>query len=302
MQPTLVIRECNTVGVCVDVQLNGVHFAAQSRFQSILIGHTRAFGRVLVLDNVAQSYEADESVYHAALVHPAMFSHRNPQRVLIAGGGEGATLREVLKHPSVKQVVMCDIDDMLVEACREHLSSWHQGAFEDQRVQLVHEDIRSWVKARRGQVFDVVIHDLGDPHAAGPARRAFTVEFFNELHDCLADESVVAVQAGEFAHGAEVAYPRLLRTLSHAFDKALPYRQYVHSFAAEWGFVLAGPATLGTTPTDLQQRHRAAKGEGWLDYSPELHQAMMTLSPRQRERLSRPAAPLSDADRDESAD
>jgi len=126
---------------------------------------------------VIQSSEDDEDLYHEMLVQPAMLCHSNPHHVLIIGGGEGAALREVLAHPSVKSVVMVDIDQKLVELCREHLSSWHCGAFDNPRVHLIYEDGRRFIENDLN-LYDVVIIDVVDMLDNGPARSLYTKQFY----------------------------------------------------------------------------------------------------------------------------
>src|SRR5438067_13153286 len=105
--------------------------ASRTKFQKLEIADTVSYGRALFLDNKIQSAELDEFIYHEALVHPALALAGSPRTVLIAGGGEGATLREVLRHRSVERALMVDIDAAAVEACRIHLSARHAGAFDD---------------------------------------------------------------------------------------------------------------------------------------------------------------------------
>ena len=112
-------------------------FRARTQFQEVLIIQTAEYDKMLVLDGHTQSTQDDEGIYHECLVQPAMLLHPSPRRVLIIGGGEGATAREVLRHPSVESVTMVDIDGELIEACRKHLPEWHAGAFEDPRFHLI---------------------------------------------------------------------------------------------------------------------------------------------------------------------
>ena len=102
------------------------------------------YGKQLFLDCMPQSSEADEFIYHEALVHPAMLAHPNPKRILIAGGGEGGTAREVLRHRTVEQLVMVDLDPKLVELSKAHLPYW-DGVQEDPRFELVQGDAIAWM-------------------------------------------------------------------------------------------------------------------------------------------------------------
>ncbi|HBN8304290.1 TPA: spermidine synthase [Pseudomonas aeruginosa] len=127
-------------------RLRRVLYQGRTRWQNVLIADTYNYDRVLMLDGAIQSAESDESLYHELLVQPAMLAHDEPRDVLIIGGGEGATLREVLSHASVRRAVMVDLDRELVELCREHLFQWHQGAFDDPRSELLTEDGRAYLE------------------------------------------------------------------------------------------------------------------------------------------------------------
>ncbi|MER3558897.1 MAG: polyamine aminopropyltransferase, partial [Armatimonadota bacterium] len=115
---------------------------AKTKFQDAWIVELYGYGKALFLDKKIQSALLDEYMFHEPMVQPGMFTHPNPQRVLVAGGGEGATLREVLRHNPVKEAVMVDIDDELVAFCKQWMPEWHQGAFEDPRTTLIHDDAR----------------------------------------------------------------------------------------------------------------------------------------------------------------
>jgi spermidine synthase len=97
-----------------------------SKYQEILIADVQGFGRALFLDGVPQSSSIDEHMYHEALIHPALVAHQHPTKVWIAGGGEGAVLREIVKHKTIERVVMVDIDQTVVDLAKTHLGAWHQ--------------------------------------------------------------------------------------------------------------------------------------------------------------------------------
>src|SRR3990172_12876857 len=115
----------------------------QTQYQHIELLETFDYGLMLLLDGYIQSTQVDEFIYHEAIVHPALCAHPNPNNILVIGGGEGATLREVLRHSTVERAVMVDIDRELVDTSREYLSAWHQGAFDDPRVTLIYDDGRA---------------------------------------------------------------------------------------------------------------------------------------------------------------
>jgi spermidine synthase len=217
--------------------------AGRTEFQAFEIFENRLWGRMLILDERLQSAEADEFIYHEALVQPAMLAHPEPQRVLVMGGGEGATLREVLRHPGVTRAVMVDIDGELVGLCREWLPSFHAGAFDDPRTELVFADGRGWLAAQPDRDLDVIILDLPEPLEEGPALKLFTREMYELARSKLAPGGVVAVQSGSAGiHGHLMA--DLHVTLGAVFPRVLAYTAFVPSFMDLYGFHLAGDQDL----------------------------------------------------------
>ncbi|MEM2757695.1 MAG: spermidine synthase, partial [Sulfolobales archaeon] len=122
--------------VSLTAGLKNVLVNTKTKYQSVQIVELEEFGKALILDGLIQSSQADEFVYHESLVHPALLTHPNPKKVLIIGGGEGAALREVLKHPTVTNAVMVDIDGELVELSKRYLEEMHNGSFNDPRSKV----------------------------------------------------------------------------------------------------------------------------------------------------------------------
>ena len=165
---------------------------AKTSFQDCLIFESPVYGRVLVLDGIVQLSTADEHIYHEMLVHPPMFSHPRPQQVVIVGGGDGGTLREVLKHQP-ERVVMIDIDEEFVRAAETFLPTLSDGAFRDPRVELIFEDASEALK-RFEHEFDVAIIDCND--AMGPSEILFEEDFYATVSTSLKAEGLCSVQAG----------------------------------------------------------------------------------------------------------
>ncbi|MBI4299294.1 MAG: polyamine aminopropyltransferase [Chloroflexi bacterium] len=229
-------------------RLEEVVFSGKTPYQSVEIVDTACFGRTLVLDGKTQSSEADEFVYHEALVHPSLISHPHPQQVFIAGGGEGATAREVLAHGSVSRVVMVDIDQQVVELCRRFLPNHHRGAFEDPRLELHHADAIKFLR-ETNNTFDIIILDIADPLEGGPAYLLFTKEFFHLIKERLTPQGMVTVQAGHTGPTLyKQCFPAVVKTLESVFAQVYPYEAFVQSFCSEWGFVIG---SLGPNPTEL---------------------------------------------------
>jgi spermidine synthase len=219
-------------------RVRGTLYTGQTRYQSVQVIDSCDFGRCLVLDGKLQSSERDEFIYHEALVHPALISHPGASAVFIAGGGEGATLREVLAHRTVQRVVMVDIDEEAVSVCRRFLPSLHQGSFDDRRVDLLHLDARKYL-AESAQLFDAIVMDITDPVEGGPSWMLYTREFYQIVADRLAQGGVLAVQSGPCNLHDMAVFTAINRTLREVFPRVFPYIASVPSFGGAWGFTLA---------------------------------------------------------------
>lgn len=222
-------REPSLNGVSICYLCDRVIYHGVSKYQTIDIVETRLHGKMLFLDGVAQSAERDEFIYHELLVHPAMFAHPNPEKVLVIGGAEGATLREVLKHQTVKRAVLVDIDGELVEICKQYLPGWHQGSFDDPRVEVVICDGRDYVE-KCNEKFDVIIIDLSDPLEDSPAVFLFTREFYLSVRNCLTDHGCVGIQGEGVSPQEHTLHVRIVNTLQEVFPVVKPYVYSMHSF------------------------------------------------------------------------
>ncbi|HOO96172.1 MAG TPA: methyltransferase domain-containing protein [Caldisericia bacterium] len=231
------------------------HFIVQEEtpFQHIEIGISPFFGKIIMIDGDVQSSEKDEHVYHEALVHTAMLVHKNPENVLIMGGGEGATLREVLKHKSVKRAVMCDIDRQAVDLFKKHLPEWHQGAFNDPRSELIHGDARAYVEKAANGEFDVIISDLTEPFDGGPSQRLFSTEFFSELARVMGDDGIYVAQASLLRILTYDMHVAIRNTAKTVLPHTLSFSAYVQAFDTPWSFVMSSvnPIQLPTNVDEL---------------------------------------------------
>jgi spermidine synthase len=262
-------------------------YSGRSKFQSVDIINTGSYGVCLILDGKIQSSEADEFIYHEALVHPAMLTHPRPEKVFIAGGGEGATLREVLAHKTVKKAVMVDIDEEVVRLCRRFLPSWHQKAFDDPRAELHFADAREYLEESSDK-FDVIIIDLVDPLEQGPARLLYTREFYQVVKRKLGHDGIMSVQAEPSEWKNLDNFTAIANTLRNVFSIARPYQVHIPSFFGLWGFVAASesldPAKLTSEEIDVRISKRISKK--LRSYDGLTHQAMFTIPKHIRRKLT----------------
>ena len=261
-------------------------FSGTTRLQRVEIIDTDPFGKTLVLDDKTQSAAADEFIYHEALVHPAMIAHDSPRNVFIAGGGEGATLREVLAHGTVERVVIADVDGELVDLCREHMPEGHQGAFEDPRVELMICDAREELECH-GADFDVIVVDVTDPTEVSLALPLFTEDFYRMALKRLKPGGIFVTQAGPAGLGMTPALSAIHHTVLSAFKSSSTYATEVRSFGSAWGFVMAGDhLNLTLSIDEIDRRIVARMTRPVRFYDGETHQGIFSLPKWLRERLA----------------
>ncbi len=208
-------RETLHPSVGQSLRIDRIVYEGRSRHQDVLIFENERLGRVLALDGIVQTTEADEFYYHEMISHVPIVGHGAVKSVLIVGGGDGGALEEVLKHP-VERAVLVDIDGEVVSLCREHLPSICGGAFEDPRAELVIGDGVDFVR-ETGCRFDVVIVDSTDP--VGPGRALFDESFHASCRGVLDAGGVIVTQNGvPFFQGPELT--RAHRRFSRLFERS----------------------------------------------------------------------------------
>ena len=286
--PTNWFWEYVTPHLIQQFSISDILYTGESEFQSIQVIDTPGFGKCLILDGKIQCSEADEFIYHESLVHPAMITHPKPETVFIAGGGEGATLREVLAHSTVGKVVMVDIDKKVPDICKEFLPFLSQGSFEDSRVELLHIDAMKYLDETR-EKFDVIIIDLTEPLEEGPAYLLYTQEFYRGLKGKLTQDGLVALQSGSTSMVISLGFIAVANTLSTAFSVVAPYQSEIPSFGGTWGFAMASqnldPRELSSEEVDRRLSRRVNKPLRF--YDGLTHRGMFSIPKYLREEMAR---------------
>lgn len=162
----------------------------QSEFQHIEVYQSEFFGKVLVLDGIIQLTEMDNMGYHEMITHVPLLAVKNPRRVLIVGGGDGGSLQQVLRYPSVEEAVVCELDRRVVDLSRQHFTFFGD-PWVDPRAKLVIQDAFEYLKGQQGS-FDVIVSDTTDP--IGMAERLFSEEFYRLMQSALTPGGAIATQ------------------------------------------------------------------------------------------------------------
>jgi len=254
-----------------------VFFESRTEHQHLIIFHNETFGRVMMLDGVIQVTEADEFIYHEMLAHTPLFAMGldQPRRVLIIGGGDGGVLREVLRHESVERATLCEIDRSVIDMCREHLPMISQGAYDDQRAEIVIADGTAFV-AETDELFDIVIVDSTDP--IGPGEALFTETFYRDCKRCLKPGGILVNQCGlPFLQGWELT--QTMTRFRRVFADAGAFLIHTPTY-------IGGPLVLGwasddpglrAVPEDTLRVRFDRAGLPMRYYNPALHKGAFAL-------------------------
>jgi len=294
------IAETHTSAAIWHYRVEKMILEGKTKYQTYQICDVPRFGKSLFLDYNIQTSLMDEYIFHECMSQPAMTLHPDPKNVVVCGGGEGATLREALKHNTVQSATMVDIDEELVDMVKDHMPEWHQGAFEDPRTTLLHTDARQWLVEHKGANFDVILSDLPNPHEDGPAQFLFTREYFEICAESMSEDGVFAMQAGS----ANENYPecmmsciKTLESMKDIFPYVAGYYGLVSTFFQPWGFVLASKKydPMALTEAEIAKRF-ADRGVKNRYYTPRFHNSVFTLPEYLWEAYHRSARVLTDAE------
>lgn len=256
------------------LQIDQILFEGRTAFQDAVIFRNARFGRVLTLDGIVQTTERDEFCYHEMIAHVPIIAHGEAENVLIIGGGDGGVLRETLKHP-LHRAVMIELDETVVAICREYLPSLSAGAFDDPRTDVRFMDGIRFV-AETDEKFDVIIVDSTDP--IGPGEVLFTPEFYADCARCLTEKGVLVTQSGVTFMQDEEARSTYQR-MNALFVDASFYLTQVPTYGA--GYMTFGWGCHSTdprqTPVDEIARRVAQRDLNARYYTPEVHAASFAL-------------------------
>ena len=259
----------------------------RSSFQHISVEHTASFGQLYRLDGDAMAAEADEFMIHESLAHLAALEHPSPRRAIILGGGDGASARELLKHPSLTRIVVAELDPLVVSTLREHIRSLSTCAFDDRRVELCIGDAARSLKALhdQGEAFDLILFDLtetDDPACA-------------HLHDdaflALCAASLGPAGIAHVQVGSPFYQPDKVRNLCQRLRRSFANVRLSLIHAPLYGgpWLLARCRTQPTPGPDanlLQQRLEERGIRGLRYYNPALHLASEALPNHLRDLLA----------------
>jgi spermidine synthase len=254
-----------------------VLFQEKSPFQKVRVLQTQSHGKMLAINNMVMCTERDEFHYHEMLVHPALQAHGNPKKVLVIGGGDGGTIREIFKYDSIEKVVMVEIDEAVVRASKLHLPTL-ASEFGNPKLELLIDDGIEYVANAAAESFDAIIVDGSDP--VGPAKGLFSETFYRNCERALRKGGIVATQ-GESPMFHEQAFMELNACLKQIFGAKKVHTVLFHATTYPSGMWTAQIGVKGdylpAKDFDREKARLFSKEKGLRYYNEELHSACFAL-------------------------
>lgn len=265
--------EKHTERVKFSIQVDKQIYSSQSEFQRIDIFESREFGRFLTLDGYMMLTEKDEFIYHEMIVHVPMAVHPAVKKVLVIGGGDGGTVRELARYKEIERIDLVEIDEEVVSACREHLKQTACG-FDDERVHIYYDDGLKFVRKYENE-YDLILVDSTDPF--GPGEGLFTKEFYGNCYKALkADGIMVNQHESPFYPNDAIAMQRAHKRIVESFPISKVYQAHIPTYPS--GHWLFGFASKKYHPIVDQDAGRwKAYGIKTRYYNEQLHRGAFAL-------------------------
>lgn len=262
----------------IRIKYKEILFSQKSPYQKIDIYDTYDHGKMLTLDNLVMVTERDEFFYHEMLSHVSLFTHPNPKKVLVIGGGDGGTLREVIKHSEVQDAHLCEIDEMVTKKSMEYFDFW-DNVKDDPRVKLFFEDGFNFLE-RSENTYDIILVDSTDP--IGEAEKLFDISFYKLCYNALNDNGILVVQSESPHYNVDVIQSTIkkyksLFAITNLYTVPIP--TYPSGY---WSFL------LGSKNFDPLTNYRVGnyKAMNLKYYNNEIHKACFALSNYLKEAIS----------------
>lgn len=257
-------------GMKLSLRTSKTLFHGESRFQKIDVIETDCFGRVLLLDGFTMFSEKDEFVYHEMVVHPPLLAHSDARKVCVVGGGDGGAIREILKHPKIESVVVCEIDEEVIRVCKEYFPDM-ASSFSDPRVTVKVADAVKYIREQQDE-FDIIIGDTTDP--TGPAIALFEKPFYASVKKALRPNGIFVAQIESLFLRRKLV-PKVVEALREHFQDCRLYGATVPIYpTGYWNFVWASD---GVDPFEVDEERQRRICATCHYYTPEHQRAAFVL-------------------------
>ncbi len=257
----------------------------ESAYQRVEVFDTHQFGRLFRLDGRLMTSEGDEFFYHECMTHPAALAHPNPESVLVIGGGDGGSSEELFKHPSIKRIVMAELDPVVIDIARKYLGTIHKGSLDDPRLDIRIGDGFEYVRSSTER-FDMIVLDLTDPDT--PAFHLYSEEFFRMCQRCLKPGGMLTLHLGSPVYQPETVRKNAAN-LRRVFKHVAPLSLFIPLYGSQWCLAVASDTIdpRAISVETIAQRMIERRLDDLRFYHPAMHPALFTL-PRFAQELAAP--------------
>ena len=270
-----------------------VLYKTKTEFQDLEIHEVPRFGKILRLDEVFQTSEKDEFLYHEPLAHVPGIAMNGGKRALVIGGGDGGSAEELLKYPEMEKVVMVELDRGVVDACKEYIPSISNGVFDSDRLELRFEDGIKYIedRAQSNEKFDQIILDLTDPF--GPSVALYTKEFYESVNKILNPGGAMSLHIESPITRPDI-FATLYHTLKSVFRHVRPMLNYVPMYGSLWGYASASQEVdpLLLSESEVKERIESLGLTKLQFYNEKTHFSLMALPNYVQELLANPREPF----------
>jgi len=274
--------EKHSENVGITMKVTETLFSGKSEFQQLDIVQTLEYGKMMLLDGLVMVTERDEFVYHDMIAHPALFTHPDPKKVLVIGGGDGGSIREIMKHPGVEQAILCEIDGLVIEKSIELLPSMAceiDGS--NPRVKLHVDDGLAYIRDHQNE-FDIILVDSTDP--IGPAVGLFEEDFYRLVHGALKEDGIMVAQSESPFYHADIQ-KAMYGNLRNVFPIVEMYQAFIPTYPSGlWSFAFASKKYHPVN--DFDQQRAANRGFHTRYYNEQLHLGAFMLPTFARENIA----------------
>ena len=267
-----IYKEITPGGYGIAIKTKNILFSEHSEFQKVEIFDTDSvLGRVLTLDDLMMTTEGDEWHYHEMIAHVPMMHHKCPETVLVIGGGDGGTVREVLKHDTVKKVVLCEIDGMVIDACKKYLPTI-SCELDNPKCEILVKDAIEYIKDKKN-MFDIVLIDSTDP--MGPGEGLFTDEFYTNVKESMKAGGIMVAQSeSPFANPNEIR--NMYAQLRRVFPIVSTYTSNIPTYpGGYWAWAFCSESVQPLSYWDARRGNEITKTSKI--YNKEYHDARFAL-------------------------
>jgi spermidine synthase len=247
-------------------------YRGKTPYQRMELFRSKTFGTMLFLDNKIQLSHGDENRYHQHLVSAPLLAHANPKSILIIGGGDAFSIEEAIKFPSLKSILMVEIDKGVVDFCKK----WYpdiKKSLKDPRVEIIYADARKWMEASQSH-FDVIVIDLTEPH--GPSKMLYTQEFYKLCKHHLQRNGLISIHTDNY-YLFPLSFSTIYKTVHSIFPFIQTARVDMPCFGMGWTYRIASSTPISITTMESRLKKFKKKNVFFNAFTPSIYRVQPTL-------------------------